>query len=472
MGRTEDSLPVGALLAAGGVTAIAVAGYRAYTAATVDSILVVALIPIFLAGGVLMMLGYRVRSFPDNTSHILLWALVGGVAVGTTADAALLRTRAYGAPLDPVLVITAVASVAAAAGAIVAFVDAKRRNEIEELGGRAIRAERTLESARGFAVARLDPEGYVDEWSKGAEAVLGFSPDQILGARIDALYPESEAREAKQHLQRALRVDRVDLDREFRHAGGGTVHGTGSLAAVGGPDGELLGFVLVLADRSEERARREELERRNEQLEAFASIVSHDLRNPLNVAIGNIGMARQLEDPGPKLETAEAALERMERLIEEVLTLARQGEDVEEFERVDLEETVQLAWSSVDQMWAELEYDDLPTVTADGERLRRLFENLFRNAIEHGGEDVRVRVGPIDDEGFYVEDDGPGIPKHKLDEVFDAGYTTGEEGTGLGLAIVQSIAEAHGWEIEAAEGESGGARFEIRGVQTLADVEH
>jgi PAS domain S-box-containing protein len=472
MGRTPDSLPVGALLAAGGVGVIAVAGHRAYTAATVDPILVVALTPIFLAGGVLMMLGYRVRSFPDNTGHILLWALVGGIAVGTTADAALLRTRAYGAPLDPVLVITAVASVAAAAGAAVAFVDAKRRNEIEELGDRAIRAERTLETARGFAVTRLDAEGYVDSWSEGAEAILGFPPNEILGARVDALYPEDDAREAKQHLQRALRVDRVDLDREFQHADGGTVHGTGSLTAVGGSDGELLGFILVLADRSEERARREELERRNDQLEAFASIVSHDLRNPLNVAIGNVGMARQVDDPDEKLETAEVALERMERLIDEVLTLARQGEDVEEFERVDLEETVRLAWSSVDEMWAELEYDDLPTITADGERLRRLFENLFRNAIEHGGEDVRVGVGPLGDEGFYVEDDGSGIPKHKRDEVFDAGYTTGEDGTGLGLAIVQSIAEAHGWEIEAAEGESGGARFEIRGVQTLADVEH
>jgi signal transduction histidine kinase len=161
----------------------------------------------------------------------------------------------------------------------------------------------------------------------------------------------------------------------------------------------------------------------------------------------------------------------MERLIDEVLTLARQGKDVEEFERLELEETVQLAWSSVDEMWAELEYEDLPAITADGERLRRLFENLFRNALEHGGEDVTVRVGTLGEDGFFVEDDGPGIPKHERDEIFDPGYTTGEDGTGLGLAIVQSIAEAHGWEIDVAEGTDGGARFEIRGVQVLADVE-
>ena len=471
MGRTVDALPVGALLAAGGVVAIALAGHQAYTAATVDPILVIALTPIFLAGGVLLALGYRVRSLAGDGGHILLWAFVGAIVVGTTADAALLRTRAYGAPLDPVLVIGAVGSVGAAAGAVAAFLDARRRDDIARLRERATRAERTLESARGFAVARLDPEGYVDQWSRGAAEMLGYGPEEILGTRVDALYPDEDDREAKQHLQRALRTDRVDLEGEFLRADGGTVYGTGSLTAVHGPDGDLLGYLLVLADRSEERARREELERRNEQLEAFASIVSHDLRNPLNVAIGNVGMAQQVEDPEEKIRTAEEALERMERLIEEVLTLARQGKDVEEFERVDLEETVQLAWSSVDEMWAELEYEDLPAITADGERVRRLFENLFRNAIEHGGEDVTVRVGTLDGDGFYVEDDGPGIPDHKREEVFDAGYTTGEDGTGLGLAIVQSIAEAHGWEIAAAESDEGGARFEVRGVQTLADVE-
>jgi PAS domain S-box-containing protein len=471
MGRTADSLPVGLLLALGGGVAVAVAGHRAYVAETIDPILVLALTPIFLAGGVLLTLGYRSRSLPDRSGQVLLWSVVGGIAIGVTADATLLRTRVFGAELDPVLVIAAVASVGAAGGAIVGFVDARRRNTIEDLRARAVRGDRTVRAASGFAVARLDPEGYVDEWSRGAEEILGYGTADVVGERIDFLYPEDGDREAKQHLQRALRTERVDLEGSFVRADGDTMQGSGSLTAVENADGDLLGYLLVLADRSEERARRAELERRNEQLEAFASIVSHDLRNPLNVAIGNIGMAKQLDDDAEKLETAEASLERMERLIDEVLTLARQGKDVEEFERLELEETVQLAWSSVDEMWAELEYEDLPAITADGERLRRLFENLFRNALEHGGEDVTVRVGTLGEDGFFVEDDGPGIPKHERDEIFDPGYTTGEDGTGLGLAIVQSIAEAHGWEIDAAEGTDGGARFEIRGVQVLADVE-
>ncbi|QLD91117.1 PAS domain-containing sensor histidine kinase [Natronomonas salina] len=471
MGRSASGLPVGPLLAVAGVGALAVAGHRAYVAETIEPILALSLAPLVLAGGVLLALAYLVRSVPDGRGRVLLWTAVAGVAVGATADATLLRTRVYDAPLDPLLVIAAVGSVGAAAGAVAGFFETRRRNEIADLRARATRAERTIETAGGFAVARLDPEGYVDGWSDGAEAILGYSAADVVGTRIDVVYPEGDDREAKQHLQRALRTDHVDLEGEFVRADGETLYGSGSLTAVESEDGDLLGYLFVLADRSEERARREELERRNEQLEAFASIVSHDLRNPLNVAIGNVGMAKQLDDDAEKLETAESSLERMERLIEEVLTLAREGEDVEEFERVELAETVQLAWSSVDQMWAELEVDDLPAITAEGERVRRLFENLFRNAIEHGGGDVTVRVGMLGDEGFYVEDDGEGIPKHKRDEVFDAGHTTGEDGTGLGLAIVQSIAEAHGWEIEAVEGSDGGARFEVRGVQTLAEVE-
>ncbi|QLD84809.1 PAS domain-containing sensor histidine kinase [Natronomonas halophila] len=468
MGRFADALPVGPLLVLGGIAAIAVAGQRAYAAETLDPILILALTPVFLSGGFLLSLGVRVRTLSADSGRVLLWTVAGAAAVGFSADAVLLRTRVFGAELDPLLMISTVASVGAAGGAIAAFVDTRRRNTVGDLEARAERAERTLDAARGFVVARLDPEGYIEDWSEGAADLTGFAPGDVVGARLDALYPEHSDREPKQDLQRALRTDAVEFEDEFRQANGETFYGRGTLTAVQDDD-TLLGYVLLLADRSDERAKREQLERRNAQLEAFASVVSHDLRNPLNVAIGNIGMAKGKEDNEQQLQTAEESLERMEKLIEEVLTLARQGKDVDEFERVDLEETVSLAWSSVDEMWAELDYGDLQDITADGERVRRLFENLFRNAIEHGGEDARIRVGMIDDEGFFVEDNGPGIPKHKRDEIFDAGFTTGDEGTGLGLAIVQSIAEAHGWDIEAAESSSGGARFEITGVQTLAD---
>jgi len=470
MGRFDDAVPAGMVLFLSGLGAIGIAAWYTTTVETVDELLLLALAPLFVAGGLLITIGYRVRSLPAGDARVVTWTVVPAVAVGGVVD--LVLAQAFGITLpDSVLVVVSVAAVAGAAGSVGGFVTARQATTVLEATDRADRAERLIEDAGGVAVARLDAEGFIEVWSEGAAAVTGYPGEEIVGSRLDVLYTGDDADDrVRTHLQRALRTDAVELEQTFRRSGGEEFHGSGSLTAVQ-DDGDLLGYMLFLEDHTEERERREQLERRNNQLEAFASVVSHDLRNPLNVAIGNIGMAKKEDDNQSQVEAAEAALERMEQLIEDVLTLARQGKDVDEFERVELGETVQLAWATIDQKLAEMEYEELSAITADGERLRRLLENLFRNAIEHGGEDVGITVGMLDDgEGFYLEDDGPGIPEHKRDEIFEAGYTTGDDGTGLGLAIVGSIVEAHGWEISAAESQSGGARFEVRGVQTLADV--
>ncbi|QHS17695.1 PAS domain S-box protein [haloarchaeon 3A1-DGR] len=220
------------------------------------------------------------------------------------------------------------------------------------------------------------------------------------------------------------------------------------------------------------RARERELAEQNARLEEFTSIVSHDLRNPLNVATGYLEIAREEAsadgnvDP-TVLEQIDGALDRMNRLIEDLLTLARQGESIGETERVDLAAVAAAAWEHVDGPDATLSVETEATVEADPDRLQQLLENLFRNAVEHGPSDVRIVVGDLPDgAGFYVADDGPGIPEPDRERVFESGYTTREDGTGFGLAIVAEIVEAHGWEIAATEGEAGGARFEITGVAT------
>jgi signal transduction histidine kinase len=94
------------------------------------------------------------------------------------------------------------------------------------------------------------------------------------------------------------------------------------------------------------------------------------------------------------------------------------------------------------------------------------------DAVEHGapgGEAPTVTVDDLDDEpGFYVADDGAGIPEGEHERVFERGYLTAEAGTGFGLAIVREIAEAHGWTVRTTESEAGGARFEIAGVDPAA----
>jgi len=276
-------------------------------------------------------------------------------------------------------------------------------------------------------------------------------------------------------------------------------------------DGELAGLLGVTWDISERKTYERELERQNERLEEFGSVVSHELRNPLNIAEGQLELARA-ECDSDHLDDAATAIDRIVTLIGDLLALAREGEAASEVEPVELADAVEASWRNVETAAATLVGDADGTIQADPSRLKQLFENLFRNAVEHsstsppgsregavgpcstgsqaspddvaerssagdrtpsdntlehGDEVMTITVGDLPG-GFYVEDDGPGIPEGERDAVFETGYSTTEEGTGFGLSIVNEIVEAHGWEIDLTESDSGGARFEITGVDTVA----
>lgn len=224
--------------------------------------------------------------------------------------------------------------------------------------------------------------------------------------------------------------------------------------------------VLDRAEREEQlRTQQQEVEAQNERLAEFSSIVSHDLRNPLTVAQGNLEVIKETCD-SPSLSEIETAHRRMEELISNLLSLARAGQAIEDVKRVSLITVATDAWRMVDTKDASIAFStDGLMITASESRVRQIFENLFRNAVDHGRVDVMVRVGELDDKtGFYIEDDGPGIPPEDREQIFETGYTTHQKGTGLGLVTVRRIADAHGWSITVAESESGGARFEFRTV--------
>ncbi len=222
----------------------------------------------------------------------------------------------------------------------------------------------------------------------------------------------------------------------------------------------------TIKDVSERRAREREIERQNERLENFASVVSHDLRNPLNVAQGYLDLLKE-DISRDELQLVDNALNRMDVLITELLELAQSDSSVGELTPVSIQSIAKDAWQNVHTREATLHTPDERQVLADDSRLQQLFENLFRNAVEHGGSDIRVTVGTSGD-GFYVADTGPGIPPAKRDRVFETGYTTEETGTGFGLSIVQQIVTGHGWEIQVTESPEGGAQFEITGVDFVA----
>ncbi len=214
------------------------------------------------------------------------------------------------------------------------------------------------------------------------------------------------------------------------------------------------------------RRREAQLERQNERLERFASLVSHDLRSPLEVARGNVELATLADqDPAERLDKALTALDRADELIDDMLTFARQGKHVTEVSPVGVERVARAAWPAARTETdtgasGELVCDTDCRVRADESRLRQLLENLFRNALEHNDETVSVGVHETAD-GFAVTDDGTGLPSLSPQELFDPGTTTSEAGTGFGLSIVREIADAHGWTVSVGESETGGARFEF-----------
>ena len=233
-------------------------------------------------------------------------------------------------------------------------------------------------------------------------------------------------------------------------------------------------MVFVRIERERQlRVREREILRERDRLEEFASLVSHDLRSPLNVAAGNLDLIRErLRDEGGDASEVDAlarALARMEALVEDMLALARQGAAIDETEGVSLAAVAAESWEAVDSETAELVVAGEFDLQADRSRLRQALENLFVNAVAHVGGAVRVEVGALaDGAGFYVADDGPGIPADRRDEVFDAGISTDPQGTGFGLKIVSEVADAHGWTLSLGDGSAGGACFEFHGVEPVA----
>jgi len=222
---------------------------------------------------------------------------------------------------------------------------------------------------------------------------------------------------------------------------------------------------LVSRDITERVEGKRELKRQNNRLEEFASVVSHDLRNPLNVANSALALLDRPDDEedGELFDKVDRSLDRMGDIIEDVLALAREGRTVDEPELVPIETLAREAWAMVETGDSELSVIADAEIEADPTRARDLFANLFRNAVEHNDSPVTVQVGTDGNGQFFVGDDGTGVPVDG--DVFEMGHTSTNDGTGIGLAIVSQIAEAHGWSIDLTESETGGARFEVTGVE-------
>ncbi|GAB7009583.1 hypothetical protein JCM31271_15260 [Halorubrum trueperi] len=356
-------------------------------------------------------------------------------------------------------------------------------NLAPEFGGRVVTARRVdvdrafPERFRQFLeygtdlVTVVDADGRVRYESPSVEEVLGYEQGSTVGrSPLGYVHPDDRERVTERFYRALNDPDAAPtLEYRYRTADGDWVWLESQTRPL--PDDTAVGRLLLNSrDVSERKARERRLTDRNERLDRFASIVSHDLRNPLSVIRASMEMARLKDDTEP-LGRGERAVGRIDQLVSELLTLARQGAGIDEPTEFALGGVVRDAWETAGDGDARLVVGADARIFGDRGRLRQAFENLFRNATEHavpsdpdGGLTVVVNATG---EGFLVADDGPGIDPAHREDVFEPGFTTREDGTGYGLDIVREVIESHGWEIHLRDGASSAVRSEISGDASL-----
>ncbi|SMP11903.1 ATP-binding protein [Halobellus salinus] len=311
----------------------------------------------------------------------------------------------------------------------------------------------------------IDATARLVDYNPAAETLLDISGSDI-GDKIAEIAPAVAT--AIQHGEDELTLSSDGTPRHFDL----------TISPISGPVADQLGTQLLMREVTAREERKSELALQNEQLNRFASVVSHDLRNPLGVIIGRVRLLDGTTNDQDDIDAIERSAVRMENIMTDLLELSRAGQSIDETEPVSLASVAADSWDKIQQNGTELDMQvpESVTVEADRDRLMHIFENLFRNAKEHNEPPLTIRTGVIPSEtankddksfiSFFIEDNGDGVPADDCDEIFDHGYTTNPDGTGFGLSIVEEVVDAHGWSISVSDSDDGGARFEITDIET------
>ena len=346
---------------------------------------------------------------------------------------------------------------------------------------------------REHAVIMTNPSGVIVAWLAGAQRLLGYRADEIVGRHIAAIFtPEDRSKQqAEEELNVALAEGRSEDERWHMRRDGGAVWVTGVMSVLRGTNGDVIGFVKVMRDRTDLRAQTETLENRvaglterHETHSQFMATLGHELRTPLAA----IGMATQLIEKSPAAATLTVPIGVLKR---QAATIQRLADDLMELCRLDLgrvelrlsrftlQELLRDCTDSFSETAARAQIElvsILPEaaieVTADRERLQQVVQNLIDNALKYTPRGGRVSVRAVSeppDAVVRVEDTGMGIGPDVLPKVFElftrsgAAAAAAGDGLGIGLAVAKQIIELHGGSIEArSPGVDKGAVFAIR----------
>jgi PAS domain S-box-containing protein len=348
-------------------------------------------------------------------------------------------------------------------------------------------------AAIGFALVGLD--GRFRAVNRSLCQTLGYSEAELQSLSFQQItYPtDLESDLALVNRLLAGEIDGYHMEKRFLHRRG---HPVWVLIAVwlvrdehGAPQYFISQGTDITPQTEAEQAlaqRAEELERSNAELEQFAYVASHDLQQPLRTVASYTELLAerylgQLDERADRWITyVMGGVDRMQRLIDDLLALARVHTHGGAFVETDAAALVTRSWESVRQehpIEATLRCSPLPVVTADAGQLEQLFQNLFDNALKYSRPDVPLKVlvsavpagkDPTVWE-FAVQDNGIGLDMMYADRVFEIfqrlHHSDEYEGTGIGLAICRKIVERHGGRIrvDSAPGQGATFRFTLFG---------
>ncbi|MBA8804338.1 hypothetical protein FB382_002629 [Nocardioides ginsengisegetis] len=366
-----------------------------------------------------------------------------------------------------------------------------------------------VNSATGVAIIGTDSEGRITLFNPGAERLLGYDLEDVLG-RTTAMFhsPAAIADKARElgvpndyvHVARALAMpEAAGGDVRFRTKSGEERTHSITLTRMTDERGRVTGYVSTSEDVTErvraQRAAEEALEAEREAVErlrqvdqvkdAFVSSVSHELRTPITSITGYLEMLREGEFGDLNSAQTDAVRRvsdnstRLLSLIDDLLTLSRvQDDGIARSDRVfDLREVVRGGHDVVAPAWSARPLDvvlDLPPdpvpFFGDRDRIERVFVNLIGNAVKFtpdGGEvGIRLDVG---EETAVVEvrDTGIGIPSSEVGRLFSRFFRSSNAqkqaipGSGLGLSIAKAVVEKHGGTIEVDSVVDEGTAFRV-----------